>query len=274
MKDVHEFLQAVSNRMYASVAETYLSQTSFDLRLLHGKQLRSRMAFHIGLNVSQAERIAVAAAVEMFHTASLLHDDVIDGARFRRGAPADWTRRGASASVLLGDRLIVQAILMLGGVPRTIERFLRMMGEVCDAELEHESLIGEDAPGLPQLLDIARRKTGSLFAFVGYACAGPEESLAAVLESCGYAAGAAYQFLDDTWDSTPFADPESNADASDRRRGKPTLAHPRFCAAQQRLVSDLDAATRRLCAWPAIESGWNSYLAEMRSLAGCVRAFG
>jgi geranylgeranyl pyrophosphate synthase len=273
--DSAEFLDVVTARVRASVAETYVPRTSFDERLLWGKRLRARMAFHVGQGLPAVERVAVAAAVELFHTASLLHDDVIDGALVRRGVPADCAVRGAAASVLLGDRLIVQCLRVLAtDAPRCVNRFLHAMGEICDAEMEHESLVDRGAIPPEQLAGIARRKTGGLFAFVGWACGGDCAPLTAALETCGYALGLAYQFADDQVDAVATAVMTAGKTlGTDRDRSKPTLVGRRAAGIADEIAKELRIASERLTEWPAIAHEWRLYVAGIATQAGCGTLF-
>ncbi len=275
MTDATQFLDVVTARVRAALAETYIPRTRFDERLLWGKRLRARMAFHVGQALPAVERAAVAAAVELFHTASLLHDDVIDGALVRRGIPADCAVRGAVASVLVGDRLIVQCLRVLAvDAPRCVNRFLHAMGEICDAEMEHEGLIYRGAIPMEQLVNIARRKTGGLFAFVGWACGGDCAALATALESCGYGLGLAYQFADDQGDAGPAAAMAAGKTlGTDRERGKPTLAGWHAGEVAGEIAAELRSASDRLADWPAIADAWRVYVAGVASHTGCGSLF-
>ena len=94
--------------------QTSLSSLADELTnlVLSGKKIRSRLAFRLSgsLAVAESELLDYAAIVEMIHSASLLHDDVIDKAEMRRGNSAFWVKKGISGAILLGDLLICQAI--------------------------------------------------------------------------------------------------------------------------------------------------------------------
>lgn len=179
--------------------------------LYGGKMLRSRLALRVGLaaGVPKSTLIRGAAAIEMLHAASLLHDDVIDGASLRRGAPAFWVSRGTSGSVLVGDLMVCSAfsLIMEADSKGLISEFINRSREMCEAEVEQE-LLRRETPDWNTSVILARRKTGSLFAFVGYlaGCTSPE--LGAILRECGYVAGTAYQLADDLFDS--YGDPASS----------------------------------------------------------------
>ena len=152
--------------------------------------------------VPQDTLIRGAAAIEMLHAASLLHDDVIDGGRLRRGAPAFWVSRGTSGSVLVGDLMVCSAfsLIMETESHDLIAEFVNRSREMCEAEVEQE-LLRRDTPNWDMSVQLARNKTGSLFAFVGYLAGSRSPQFAAVIRECGYIAGTAYQLADDIFDS-------------------------------------------------------------------------
>jgi octaprenyl-diphosphate synthase len=269
MTDCGCFLDLVSARVLSSLAETSFHCTGFNNHLLWGKRLRARMAHSLGQALPLRERVAVAAAVELFHTATLLHDDVIDGALVRRGFPADCYIRGATASVLLGDRFIVQCLKILEeDIPRSTHRFVEAMGEICDAEIEHEALINRAAIPDGHLAVIARRKTGGLFAFVGWACGGECLPLASALESCGYALGLAYQFADDRRDGVSDTTMTARKTlGTDRGRGKPTLISVHAAEIAARIACELRTTAERLSEWPQIARAWKLYVDEVAAQA-------
>jgi geranylgeranyl pyrophosphate synthase len=267
---IDRFLLTVDETIRASLEHSALWQSKFDSRLLVGKGLRARFAFYIG-NATRTpldELIAITAAVETFHTASLLHDDVIDGATVRRGVPTDWIERGTSASILTGDRLLIQSLQFLQPYrPRLTERFLAAISDVCEAEIEHEALIGAPAPPPEQILGIARRKTGSLFAFLGVACAPADARLGEAIESCAYAFGMAYQLADDLLDCDRRAEAAQQKTLGlDRRRGKVTLAEMSEDL-HAGVARELACCAKRLGEWPAVHSAWVRYRREVTSLA-------
>ena len=192
------FLAEVQEIIRDQLESSFAGRCGLNGNLITGKMLRSRMAAHLGAatGVPRSRLALGAAAVEMFHTASLLHDDIIDGSTIRRGAPADWIVRGPIASILLGDRLLVHALELLyrTGVPSLQTEFVKILGDICDAEIEEQQANPTNLPS------IARRKTGGLFAFVGVVSSCEDSPLRAALRECGYEFGWAYQIADDLRD--------------------------------------------------------------------------
>jgi geranylgeranyl pyrophosphate synthase len=193
--------------------------------LYGGKMLRSRLALRVGAatGVAQDTLIRGAAAIEMLHAASLLHDDVIDGGRLRRGAPAFWVSRGTSGSVLVGDLMVCSAfsLIMETESHDLISEFVNRSREMCEAEVEQE-LLRREKPNWDMSVQLARNKTGSLFAFVGYLAGSRSPQLAAVTRECGYLAGTAYQLADDIFDSYGDASSSDKTLGLDARKPKTT----------------------------------------------------
>lgn len=238
--------------------------------LYGGKMLRSRLAFRIGVpsGVPVATLVRGAAAIEMLHAASLLHDDVIDNASLRRGAPAFWVSRGTSGSILVGDLMVCAAFSMIMDMEsrNLIPEFVGRAREMCEAEVEQE-LLQRGRPDWLTSVSIARAKTGSLFAFVGYLAGCNSADRAALTRECGYVAGTAYQLADDIFDA--FGDPGASDKSlgMDARQPKVTAAsgwrNDRAGAPEDPVayIRDLCAKPRSILAEaPEALAGWNDYL--------------
>ena len=238
------------------------------LPIRSGKLLRTRMILRLGgaAGVPLDDLKRAGAAVEMLHAASLLHDDVIDGALLRRGVPAFWVEKGASGAVLLGDLLVCQALKVVSGVDsgRLVPALIEYANEMCEAETEQELLLKGATPEWKACLSIARRKTGSLFAFGGYAAGGRDAALCAALSEAGYTIGTAYQLSDDLFDATGDEGEAGKSLGHDAEAGKVTAASackhsgvdPRAC------IEDLcEGSNESLTPWPAVAAAWADYVA-------------
>jgi geranylgeranyl pyrophosphate synthase len=170
-----------------------------------GKMLRSRLAFHVGSSTGVDPKLLVygSAAVEMIHTASLLHDDVIDGGVLRRGMPTFWVEKGSAGAILLGDLLLFKAIDLICQVAggRFTHDLVKLTGEVCEAESEQELMLADSDSQLEICQSIARRKTGALFAFAGMLGGNGDNNREASLKEAGYLLGTVYQLADDILDT-------------------------------------------------------------------------
>ena len=176
-----------------SLRETSVGPLVDEMRalLVGGKMLRARLALRLSgaSDVPHAVCLRIAAAVEMIHAASLLHDDVIDHAFLRRGESAFWVTKGATGSILLGDLVVARAVKMMTDTGRLslVCDLVAALGEMCDAEAQQELLLRNRQPDWATCVSIARRKTGSLFAFAAQSCAGENAALRAALREAGYA---------------------------------------------------------------------------------------
>jgi octaprenyl-diphosphate synthase len=243
------FLQTV-RAIVAERMERVLALTGpFDAdALLPGKMLRSRLAGRLvegglaGTGRRQIER--AAAGVELVHTASLCHDDVIDNAHLRRAQPTLWRQKGATGAVLVGDLLLCEAIELLLETRnlRLVREFMRKVHQVCAAEAEQELLLRGRRLDETTCLRLAREKTGALFAFAAEACGGEDEALSAALAGAGYRLGTAYQLADDLLDVDGCEHVAGKTLGTDSKRRKFTL--PQRLTDGRQVVRD---GVRRLC---------------------------
>ncbi len=239
--------------------------------LLGGKMLRARLALRLAGSTLIPRNVvtAVAAAVEMVHAASLLHDDLIDGGELRRGRPAFWRLTSPGASILIGDLLFSDAACLLAetGIRRILHLFCRKVREMCEAEAVHELHWRGRRLSEEQCLAVARGKTGALFAFVGSACAGEDEVLAAALQECGYRLGTAYQLADDLLDFCGAESAVGKTLGTDAKRNKltlPALYRSEFAGkgsqkkvrelVRERILKLLLSAPRLLAPWPMVQA--------------------
>lgn len=206
--DLERHLDAVSRRIMLTLEETSLRglvTDSASLVGLGGKMLRSRLAYRVGnaTGVQPGLLQYGSAAVEMIHTASLLHDDVIDGGVLRRGMPTFWVEKGSAGAILVGDLLLFKAIDLICQVAggRYTHDLVRLTGEVCEAESEQELLLNGSESRLEICQSIARRKTGALFAFTAMLGGNGDTNREASLKEAGYLLGTVYQLADDILDT-------------------------------------------------------------------------
>lgn len=264
-----EFLAEVKALMAESLADTVLRHLAKDCKTLvgSGKMLRSRLIMRVGSSVGVPRNtlLHAAAAVEMIHAASLLHDDVIDGGYLRRGVPTFWVERGIPGAILVGDLMLFKALDIVSEVEDTLltRQLIKMTGEVCDAESEQELLLRNTEATWENCVRIARRKTGALFAFAAYACGGSDANLCAALKEAGYDLGTAYQLADDILDANGTPEQSGKSHGSDEARHKTTAVTANHDHARDPAlyVSDLCAkAEELLAAWPAALAGWRDFM--------------
>ena len=263
--EMQDRLDEIRDLMATTLEATTLGEVIRSSRsiLTKGKMLRSRMAWRVGPSAGvEAETINhAAAAVELIHTASLLHDDVIDGGVLRRGAPTFWVERGVTGAILVGDMMLFKALDLICRVEdgSLTHELVKMTGQLCEAEAEQDILLQGAPSQLEHCVRIARRKTGALFAFIGYACAGDDETLRPVLKEAGYAIGTAYQMADDLLDAHGDPDVAGKTLGTDRDRDIVSVA-----ALEENPLDYLYGLCREavesLAAWPEVASGVRAYL--------------
>ncbi|MBZ5703947.1 MAG: polyprenyl synthetase family protein [Acidobacteriia bacterium] len=180
------------------------------------------------LNYEGRGAIKLGAVVEIIHTATLVHDDIIDEAQTRRGRPAANTQWGNSRCVLAGDWLYMQAFKV--AVQERNFRILDTLTELTQQMVEGELLQMEKLGrliSLDEYFDLIFRKTACLFSvcmrmggILGGATPEQEESLA----QYGRDLGMAFQIVDDVLDLTASESVLGKPVASDLREGKVTMA--------------------------------------------------
>ena len=161
--------------------------------------------------------IHLGAVVELIHSATLIHDDVIDGADTRRGRPSANSRWGNHRSVLAGDWLYMQSFQMALAERnfKVLDILIDLTQSMVQGELAQLSTLGRMDLGEPEVVELAARKTACLFSgcarlggVLGHLSVAEEQSLA----DYGRYAGVAFQLVDDLLDFT--ASPEQLASPS------------------------------------------------------------
>lgn len=261
-------IEDVKKVILGCAAETPLWSTIPDHAsvLAHGKMLRSRLTLYMthATGIAYETALRAAAAVELIHAASLLHDDIIDGGTIRRGAPALWVEKGIPAAILFGDLLLFKALELVQPLNNgeLLSLLIRLTGEMVMAETEQELLLRGQQTNWDVCTRIARRKTGPLFAFAAAAAASDEPQRDALSEA-GYLAGTAYQLSDDILDA--WGDPE----VAGKTLGLDALRKKKTCAQNGRdsvhdavdnMWSYCDESYRLLSPWPAVQQAWKAYL--------------
>ncbi len=172
--------------------------------------------------------IKLGAVVEIIHTATLVHDDIIDEAQTRRGRPAANTQWGNSKCVLAGDWLYMQAfkIAVRERNFRILDSLIDLTQQMVEGELLQMEKLGK-LIAIDEHFDLIFRKTACLFsvcmrlgAIIGGATPQQEENLA----QYGRDLGMAFQIVDDVLDLTASEDVLGKPVASDLREGKVTMA--------------------------------------------------
>jgi octaprenyl-diphosphate synthase len=212
-----------------------------------GKRIRPRLVllFAEALGFEGPQRYELAAIVEFIHTATLLHDDVVDESALRRGRATANAMFGNAASVLVGDFLYSRAFQMMVSVNSM--RVLDVLADATNVIAEGEvlQLMNMHDPDLAvaDYLRVIRFKTAKLFeasARLGAVLAGAPPALEEACAEFGRSLGTAFQLVDDLLDYDGNSDELGKNVGDDLREGKPTLplllAMERGDAAQRALI--------------------------------------
>jgi octaprenyl-diphosphate synthase len=262
-QDMRDVDQVIARRLDSGVP--LIGQVSRYIIAAGGKRLRPALLLLTcgALGYRGEQRFNLAAVVEFIHTATLLHDDVVDDSALRRGNATANETFGNPASVLVGDFLYSRAFQMM--VDAQNMRVMEVLADATNVIAEGEvlQLMNMHNAALDEAgyLQVIRSKTAKLFeasARVGAILAGSSTEMEAACADYGQALGTAFQVIDDVLDYTGEADVMGKNLGDDLREGKTTLP---LIAAMQRGTSRQQAVIRE-----AIETGGVSMLDQVVSI--------
>jgi octaprenyl-diphosphate synthase len=236
---IDRLVELVSDDM-ARVNTTILSRTGSEVTMIPevanhlissgGKRLRPMLTLAMAeIADSPGDgHIKLAASVEFMHTATLLHDDVVDESELRRGKLAARMLWGNEASVLVGDFLLGQAFKMMVevGSLRALEILSSAAAVIAEGEVMQLAVAKNTSTTEDEYLSVIRAKTAELFAAaceVGPALAGRPKAEQAACRSFGMNLGIAFQLVDDALDYGGKAAKLGKNVGDDFREGKITL---------------------------------------------------
>ena len=225
-------LAEIDRRMQSVLAAQYPQLTSAATYACNtgGKRVRPLLmaAVHRSLGATDTRPIhSLAAAFQLIHTASLVHDDVIDHAELRRGRPSLPRAFGLPAAIVTGDYLFVRAFELAAEYPRAI---ILRCGESCadlvEGEVLQEGSRFDLTTGREHYFRVIERKTGAIVSAALASVAEIANAGAAAIDACasyGRAVGIAFQIRDDLLDV--YGDPDILGKPlyADYREGNPTL---------------------------------------------------
>jgi len=239
-----------------------INQISHYIISAGGKRLRPMLVllFANALGFQGRERYELAATVEFIHTATLLHDDVVDESDLRRGRQTANAMFGNAASVLVGDFLYSRAFQMMVSVNRM--RVLEVLADATNVIAEGEVLqlmnMHDADLAVEEYLKVIRFKTAKLFeasARLGAVLAGASAEVEEACASYGRSLGTAFQLVDDLLDYEGSTSQLGKNVGDDLREGKPTLP---LLVAMERATAPERALIRH-----AIEHGEVTRLADI-----------
>ena len=212
-----------NNEQLLSLIENYLAQTELpaEPELLYapigyslsggGKRLRPMLVMlSCGLfsdDIQQA--LPAAAAIEMFHNFTLLHDDIMDNAAVRRGKPSVFARWGQNVAILSGDAMLICAYRLLSGtpahlLPQVVATFNEMALEVCEGQQYDMDFERRRKVSVVDYMHMIELKTSALLAgaaAIGATIGGASEEDCRKLRRFAHELGQAFQLQDDLLDS-------------------------------------------------------------------------
>lgn len=239
-----------------------------------GKRLRPLLCFLSSPGTDGEPPFAAGVATELVHMATLVHDDLVDGARMRRGVPSAWAVFGAGPALAAGDYLFACAFAELAATEDSAA--VAALADACLAlargEAMQRSQTRKPETTIDAYLERCALKTGKLFEAACRLGSGGDEDLGAY----GLALGIAFQIADDILDCAGQTQETGKIPGTDLREGTPTM--PLLLAAQQDEVvrralegGPLDGALVRVAATDALARSREAaldYAAKARSLIG------
>ncbi|MCD9187405.1 MAG: polyprenyl synthetase family protein [Pyrinomonadaceae bacterium] len=201
------------------------------LRASGGKRVRPALlllsTYAVGGNASKENAIRLATVMEMLHTATLVHDDIIDNANTRRNRASVNARFGNQSAVLMGDWLYMSAFetSLKERSLEILDILTRLTRKMTEGELIQLTMLGRTDIGEEDYFDILRRKTAFLFSAcceIGAILGGADKKTQNALRDYGMNLGVAFQLADDSLDFTADEDVLGKAAGADLLEGKLT----------------------------------------------------
>lgn len=226
--EMAEVDQLIQQRLGSDVV--LINQLSAHIINSGGKRLRPALVLIAAKACGHVDddRLMAAAIVEFIHTATLLHDDVVDDSNMRRGQETANAKWGNAASVLTGDFLYSRAFQMMVDIDRM--RIMQILADTTNAIAEGEVLqllaAGDPDTDESRYLEVIDRKTARLFSAgcrLGAVLAKSDKSVEEDLAEYGWQLGMAFQLIDDALDYRPDADQLGKNVGDDLAEGKVTL---------------------------------------------------
>src|ERR687895_2709881 len=270
---VTEELQLVEENLARAIGSRERDLTDISAHLIRGGGKRVRpmvtlVAYSAFGGQKTRDIVDIATAIELIHTATLLHDDIIDGADTRRGKISAFKKFGLKSTLVAGDFLFIKAFEFAGKFDETV---VQWTADACALLTEGETLQGHfnrnRAVTLDDYIEIVKRKTASLFqtgAKVGAYLAGANSGFVEENDRYGLNMGIAFQMVDDILDVVGHSELLGKPTGMDLRDGNPALpiilalkeSQPAVCEAFQRphpTDSQIATALNAIKAGPAIQ---------------------
>ena len=233
LEGIRRELDAVEDHLFrwSESANPTISEVSRTVFRKNGKRLRPALlilASKLAGDADENEVALMASLIEVIHTASLIHDDIVDGAEKRRGASSVPSQWGVQKAVLIGDFFFINAIGM--SLDRHAPRIVRLMtdlaAQMIEGEIREYGCQGRADLDEEGYMEIIGMKTASLFATsarIGAILGKASPDIERRLESLGRNLGMAFQIVDDVLDFTGEAEILGKPVLADMDQGRVTL---------------------------------------------------
>jgi heptaprenyl diphosphate synthase len=219
--------------MFAAIGELAGALAAPSMRIVAngGKRLRPALTFGVAAMAPDGHDPArvpdAAAAVEVLHCATLVHDDLIDGSALRRGCPTINASDGMAAAVVSGDVLIAVALSLAARCSRSAAVITAdTLACLCQGEAVQDRLRFDPSVGVEQLVKLAELKSGSLLraaCLLGADVAGLDAATTAAVAAFGLQFGVVLQLADDLIDVVSTTEQAQKPVGVDFFAGTPTL---------------------------------------------------
>jgi octaprenyl-diphosphate synthase len=237
---INRFLEAQAERLHQSVRPTVRHVLEAG-----GKRLRPALTILTAraLGYRGDDFLPLACSLEFLHSATLLHDDILDGARLRRGRQSAHTLFGTTHTILVGDALLALANRLVAeyGVPDLTRHLSEALLRTATGEIQEIAHLRDTDLAIATYYEIITGKTAFLIQAAcrcGAVFAGASEDLEEAAADYGLSLGIAFQLVDDALDYTSPSSVSGKPAASDLKEGKVTLPLLLYLA-------DLDPQERR-----------------------------
>lgn len=213
-----------------SDGEDFLTEAALHLARAGGKRFRplfTILTAQLGPEPRDPSIVTAATVTELVHLATLYHDDVMDEATMRRGAPSANERWGNSIAILAGDYLFAHASRLVSTLgPEAVRIIAETFAELVTGQMRETIGVKQEQDPVEHYLKVVWEKTGSLIAASGRfggTCSGADDAHVERLERLGDAVGIAFQISDDIIDISSASAQSGKTPGTDLREGVHTL---------------------------------------------------